>query len=96
MKNDNEEYKFFFVKISEIIKKVDPEKLEPGIQDGAPSNEYNSEIAQIVGYIVHNQEEIKLDRQKLVDKINQIWKESFGLVCRDAELISQEIIKIAF
>jgi hypothetical protein len=96
VKNNNEEYKKLFVKVSEIIKKIDPENLEPGVKNGAPSNEYDSEIAQIVGYIVHNQETIKLNNQKLVDKINQIWEENFGSACRDDRVIVQEIIKIAF
>lgn len=97
MKNTyGKEYKGLYDKIFEIIKQIDPENLEPGTKSGAPSDEYDSEITQLVGYVMHNQEEIKLDKQKLVNKIDQIWKDSFESVCRDAEKIAQEIIKIAF
>lgn len=96
MKTNRNEYKKLFIKVSEIVKKIDPENLEPGIRGGAPPDEYDPEVAQIVGYIIHSQEEIKIDKQKLISKINSIWRDSFGLICRDAEVMAREIIKIAF
>lgn len=96
MDNKNIEYRNLFINVSEIINKIDPEDLEPGAKNGAPLNEYDAETAKIVAYIVHNQEEIKLNKGNLTNKISQVWEESFGENCPDAEAMTQEIIKIIF
>ena len=92
MKNAKDQYRELFEKVREVINKYDPEGLDPGKEDGTPIDEYDAEAAAIVAFVIHNLEEIKLNRTLLVNKVNQIWKEYFGEFCELADAIARDII----
>jgi len=85
-------YQALFQKARAIINRHDPAGLAPGTSGGAPVDEYDSEVAPIVAFVVHKQEEIKLNRQILIDEINRVWQEYFNEVCELAEEIASDIV----
>ena len=93
-KAGQDRYKELFKKVRAIIDKHDPAGLSPGTREGTPVDEYNSETAVITTFLIHNQEEIKLDRKILIDEINRVWQEYFGQPCGSAERISSDIIHL--
>ncbi len=79
-----------------ILNSVDPEGLEPGQEDGSPINEYDDEVAKIYGFVLHNLEDVKLNKNLLADEIGKIWIENFGNTCHGANEIVDRIIKELF
>jgi len=90
------QYKKLFQDVRKIINEIDPEDLSPGQVDGSPVDEYDQEVQLIVNFIIHNQEEIKLDKQALINQINEIWRERFGDDCCSGDIIVDRLCKIIF
>ena len=79
-----------------ILNIVDPEGLEPGQEGGSPIDEYDDEVAKIYSFVIHNLEDVKLNKNLLADEINRIWMESFGNTCQGVDEIVDRIIKELF
>lgn len=77
-----------------IVNEIDPENFRPGQIDGTPEDEYDIEIQMIHNFILHNQEEIKLNSNILSDYINKTWLEYFGSDCAKLSEITSRIYKI--
>ena len=93
-KQAKSEYKKIFGKVRVIINRFDSACLEPGRSgSNTPIEEYDPEVARIVAYFIHHQEQVKLNPTLLLDEINRIWNEYFGEDCQDAKQIVDEIIK---
>ena len=93
MQKAKNRYRELSEKVRAIINRHDPEGLSPGAQAGTPIDEYDSETAILSAFLTHHQEEIKVNRKILIDKVNQVWQEYFGRPCRSAEQISSEIVR---
>lgn len=93
MREAKAQYKALFEKVRAIINKHDPFGFDPGSQEGAPVDEYDPETGPIVTFLVHRQEEIKVNNELLVDEINRVWKEMFGEPCPMAEEIATDILR---
>ena len=90
------DYKKFIDTLRNILNSVDPEGLQPGKEDGTPTDEYDDEVVKIYNYVSHNLEEIKLNNNLLVDEICKIWMESFSSSCNSVNEIANRIIKELF
>lgn len=95
-KNLKNEYRDLFGKIRLIVNEIDPESLEPTQDDVSSFEEYDSEVNSILNFIVHHQEEIKLNNNLLLQGINDIWQDSFGRECRNAEMLTRNLLKILY
>ncbi len=67
--------------------------LNPEEVGGSPKDEYDMEIAKIVSFLIHNLEDIKLNKQILINEINKIWQENFEEKCKNVEQITIDIVK---
>jgi len=90
------DYKKLFSKIREILNRIDPEEFSPGEQNGAPIDEYEDEVTQILNYVLHNQEEIKKNKEVLINEITKIWAERFGTGCKDINVIVSDLLNVIF
>lgn len=95
-KDSKNDYKKSLEALRTIFNSVDPEGLEPGKEDGSPIDEYDDEIARIYSFVIHNVEDVKINKSLLVAEINKIWKENFGSNCDDAVEVANRIIKELF
>jgi len=86
------QYKYIFNQLRTILNEIDPEGLSPDRTEGAPVSEYDQEIAQILNYLEHNMESIKLNHLCLVNYINQLWNDSFGRQCKGVNKIADYIL----
>lgn len=91
-----EDYKNFFNKLRKILNEIDPESLSPGKSGGAPISEYDHEVSQLINYIEHKMEDIKLNPILLVNYINQLWHKSFEHPCQKANEIVNQILSKLF
>jgi len=79
------------IEMRNILNIFDPENLSPGVPNCAPINEYESEAGQILSFILNNREKIVDNKQILIEKINEIWKEEFGNSSKNVEEIVEHI-----
>lgn len=96
MKRKHCEYKEMFLEIRKLLNKIDPEGLEPGKKNGAPIDEYDPVVNRLVKYVLHYQENIKINNELLLAEINKIWREDFDNDCSAAEEIAVSLLKVIF
>lgn len=96
MGEQKRDYNKLLTDIRNILNKVDPEGLMPGETFGAPYEEYDDEAIKIVSYIIHHQEDIKINKNTLICEINKIWNDNFNNDCKKVDLVAQELFRIIY
>lgn len=95
-KDLKKDYKKSIDTLRDILSSIDPEGLQPGKEDGTPADEYDDEVIKIYNFISHSSEEIKLNKNLLVDEICKIWMKNFSSNCNSVNEIVNRIVKELF